>query len=459
MAVQPSLPAKPAPRPAQPPSDPSDVPGARGAGLGLHLRSAGRALGVKAVSLPVTAMTTLVGTRAVVDTVGPAGFAFVALVTTLPMLLPLNDLGTGAAIVDAMGKRRGAEDAALRSTVITSARVLTCMGIVSSLVGVVPACMGAWGTLLNSAAQQSVEFAVAVAFILFGCSLPLNLGNSLLIALNRSHTSLLFQMLGSLLTLGFILLAQAVHAPPVAFIAATLATQCLIGVVSLLWAGRILTLPLLGWILGSLNPRHAARRIWHLAGPMAVVNVALAVAFATDRVVLVHVADPSAVAAYSAGARLFAPTLALASATGLPLWTVFARQRGTCGGPAPRDIARLTVYFAMGGALLGTGLVLFGPAFASWMLHGRVEVETGLMAAFAVLLLVQSAAYPTSMWLTDAQGLKFQARTSVVMAAVNLALSILLARHLGAAGPVVASAIAVLTCLFLPNFRRSMSHG
>jgi hypothetical protein len=424
-----------------------------------HLRAAGRSLGVKAVSLPITTVSALVATRTVVDTLGPSGFAFFALVTTLPTLLPINDLGTGAAIVGATWQKSDGRNQDLRRTITASARLLSCMGCLGALAGIVPAFMGVWGTLLNSEAQHSVEISVAVAFVLFGCSLPLNLGNSVLIALNQNHISLLIQMVGSLLTLGFISISGAVHAPSMVFIASGFVSQCLVGLTCLLWAGRIIGLPLLGLVLGSLGPGRAVTRIWHLAGPMAVINASLAVAFSTDRLVLIHVADPAAVAAYSAGSRLFAPTLALASATGLPLWAVFARQRDTSGGPRARDVARLTVYFAIGGAVVGGGLILFGPAVASWMLHGQVTVGTGLMAAFAALLLVQSAAYPTSMLLTDAAGLKFQAKRAGVMAVLNLVLSIVLARHFGPSGPVIGSVIAVTTCLFLPNVWRVMSRA
>lgn len=359
----------------------------------------------------------------------------------------------------AMGRGRGDHYRELEGTVITSARALTCVGLLSALVGIVPACLGLWGTLLSSESQRSVEASVAVAFTLFGCSLPLNLGNSVLIALNRTHISLIVQTVGSVVTLGLICLSGAMHAPPTAFIASGFASQCLVGATCLLLAGRRLGIPLFGMVLRSLGPRHTATRIRHLAAPMAAVNIALAVAFATDRLVLVHVADPDAVAAYSAGARLFAPAVALASTTGLPLWAIFARQRDTPEAPSPRDVTRLTVYFAAGGAIIGAGLILFGPAVTSWMLHGQVEVGVGLMTAFAALLLVQAAVYPSSMWLTDAAGLKFQAKRAGVMALVNLALSIVLTRHVGASGPVIGSVIAVTTCLFLPNLRRSMSHA
>ncbi len=87
---------------------------------------------------------------------------------------------------------RGAHYRELQGALITSARALTCVGLLSALVGII--CLpGPVGTLLSSESQPSVEASVAVAFTLFGCSLPLNLGNSVSIALNRTHISLIVQ--------------------------------------------------------------------------------------------------------------------------------------------------------------------------------------------------------------------------------------------------------------------------
>jgi hypothetical protein len=81
------------------------------------------------------------------------------------------------------------------------------------------------------------------------------------------------------------------------------------------------------------------------------------------------------------------------------------------------------------------------------------------MLAFGALLFVQAVDYPASMWLTDAPGLRFQAIRAVTMTAVNLALSIPLARLLGAPGPVIGSCAAYAVTVAVPTVRKALSDG
>jgi O-antigen/teichoic acid export membrane protein len=418
------------------------------------LRSLGRTLGAKAVSLPVAGVTTLLATRTVVDSLGVSGYALFALATTLPALVP-SDIGTLSAIVNAMAESREADFTPFRRTIVSTARLLTFAGAFSAVVGIAPACLGAWSSLLGHRTQPGSDAAVAVAFLLFGCNLPLSLGISTLIALNRTHLAMLVQMAGSLLSLGLIQFTAIAYATTASFVASRLLGQCLAGAVCLWLAGRCLGVPVFGLVAGSVLPRHPGTYIRHLVGPAAVVNFCFAVAYSTDRLVLSHAAGDRAVAAYSAGANLFTPATALVSATGLPLWSLFARQRDAADRSSRADVARLTRYFTTGGVILGAGLVLLGPAIGGWMTHGQAEVDLELMTAFAALLTVQAACQPVGMWLTDAAGLRFQARRAGVMAAVNLALSIPLAHLIGAPGPVVGSLIALTVIVFVPNYRRA----
>ncbi len=322
--------------------------------------------------------------------------------------------------------------------------------------GIVPALFDAWTPLLGRAAAPGTEASVAVAFVLFGCCLPLTLGRSLLTALNRTHLGVLVQAAGSAFTLALVMGAAAAHASIVAFVASGFLAQCSVGIVCLWWAGRILSMPLLNLVVGSVRSRRAGTRIRHLAVPMAVINAGSVCAYSTDRLVLSHVSDSATVAAYSSGAQLFAPAASLVGVAGLPLWTLFAQQRASLEQPSRRDLVRLTVYFAVGGLIIGLGLIVLGPTTSSWIMHDRIHASTGLMAAFAILMFVQAAYYPVSMWLTDPAGLRFQAVRVCLMAVVNLALSIPLARLIGAPGPVIGSVVAFTLAVFLPSLRKSL---
>ncbi|WUH89652.1 hypothetical protein OG900_05475 [Streptomyces sp. NBC_00433] len=430
-----------------------------GGGTAPHLRAAARAVGAKALTLPVTALAMLVATRTVVDSLGVSGYALVALVTTLTAMVPLGDLGAGAAIVDAMARSRNGDREPLRRAITSGARTLVYAGALIAALGIVPACLGMWSPLLGRAGQPGTDGSVAVAFLLFGCTLPLNLGKSILIALNRTHVALVLQGAGSVLALLLLLGAAAAHASVVAFVASGFIAQCAVGAFCLALASRLLGMPLLRLIPASVRRCRPGTRIRNLVVPMMVINAGSSVAYATDRLVLSHVADPATVAVYSAGAQLFAPAVGLISVAGMPLWTLFAHQRESPDRPTWRDLSRLTVHFAAGGLIAGVGFVALGPTVGSWMMHGQAQVGAGLMAAFAALLFVQAVNYPASMWLTDAAGLRFQAIRVSIMAVANLALSIPLARLVGAPGPVIASVAAFTAVVFVPSLRKALSRA
>ena len=444
--------------------------------LRAHLASAGRALGARAVTLPVTALAGLLSTRAVVAELGVAGYALFALAVTLPALVPLGDLGVGAALVDAAARdRSGGGGRELRAALTSGARTLGGAGLVLTCVGVVPAAAGWWGPLLGAGGggAPGADAVVAVTFSLFGASVFLGLGRSLLIVADRTHLAVLLQGAGSLAALGGLLAAVAVDAPAAVLVAPGFLGQCLAGLVALAWAGGLLRLPVWSLVLGCPRPGVPRARIRHLAGPMAVVQLGSTLAFATDRLVLSHTTRPEAVAAYSAGAQLYVPLVGLVSTAGLPLWVRFAHQRQTsrpgadplskalpgtprtARGDGRRDLAVLTAAFGTAGLAAGAGLVVLGPALSGWMTHGQATAGTGLMAAFALLLVVQAAGAPVGMWLTDAAGLRFQAPRVVAMAAVNLALSVPLALWLGPSGPVLASAAALTALVLVPGMRRA----
>ncbi|WP_306978593.1 lipopolysaccharide biosynthesis protein [Streptomyces canus] len=398
-------------------------------------------------------------THTLVGAVGVPGYALFALVTTLPAALPITDLGGGAAIVDAVARDRSARRALVCGTVLSAARNLMCAGALIATMGVTMTVLGLWKWVLGDVTQPGSGVACAIASLLFGFSMPLGLGSSLLTAVNRTPAALLLRAAASILLLALVLVVAALDAPCEAFVATFFFSQCVVGVVSIVLASRYLRLPLLRIIMGSARGRARKDRvrIGQLAVPMAIVTAATAVAYATDRLVLSHTADAAAVAEYSAGAQFFLAASSLLGAAGLPLWAIFARRRRSSGKPR-RDLFRLTTCFAVGGLVVGALMIALGPGVGSWTMHGRIQVGTDLMASFAALLFVQAVGYPATMWLTDAAGLRFQATAFSLMAVVNVAVSIPLAQ-LGAAGPVIGSVLAYAAFVLAPALFRSFRRG
>ncbi|WNZ11721.1 hypothetical protein [Streptomyces sp. 11x1] len=434
-------------------SSETEAPDVSAVGSRASLQVVLRSLTAKAVVLVLGGAATLLSARSVVETLGIAGYALVALVSTLPTLLAVCDLGVGAAVIDAFSSR---DREHMLRTITAGARTLLCAGSAIAVCGVLTAVSGATDSLLDSASGADVASCIAVVAVLFGCSLPLSLGGSVLAGLGRYHFAVLLQGAGTVLALTVVLLGAAYNAPPAVFVASVLVGQCAAGAASLLLAGRMLSLRLLRVVLFPLR-RSPGTRIMQLAGPMAVIKVTSAVAYGADRLVLSSVAHPVAVAVYSAGAQLYAPASALVAAAALPLWRMFSRHRRTSPQAPRRQLLQLTAYFTAGGLAISVLLVTAGPTVANWMLHDRAAVGPGLMAAFSALLLTHAVNYPVAMWFSDPAGLRFQAVRASLMAVVNLAVSIPLAYFMGPAGPVLASAGAHFLCVTVPCHRRVFS--
>jgi len=181
--------------------------------------------------------------------------------------------------------------------------------------------------------------------------------------------------------------------------------------------------------------------------PMMILMISTAIGLNSDRLVLSHVASADDLAAYTLAAQVFLAILALAHAAGMTLWPVFAHARTTGDVVNPIRIALLVGLAALFCCLLVGSL-------SSWIFGilsgGRILVSAGLILAFSAFVILYSVNVPMGMYLTDPQGLRFQAYCVITMVCVNLPLSIWLAREWGAAGPIAGSAVALGLFQVLP---------
>ena len=409
-----------------------------------------RALVARAGILPISAVAMLFTARTVVAAIGSSGYAVATLVATLPLLIPVTDLGVGAAVTTSMAEHQTPED--VHRTLVTTLRVLVCVGFMFVAGGAVGAAASLWAPILGLPASASVEWTVAGSLALFGLSVPLGIGSRVLLGLGLNHLSILLQGVVAPLVLLISLVGRVTGAGLWLFASAPAIALLAQGLVSCRVAAHRGSLDLRSVGTDALNRSIRGAKVRHVAGPMAVISASLPIAYQSDRLILSHVSTLTEVTIYSAGAGLFSPMLAVVASSGQSLWPLFARARAQ----APDRLRGLFVQacrtFIGLGLVLAVGLIVLGPRVATWTVHAEVIVPIGVMSAFALLLFVQSLYYPTGMLLMDQQGLRLQAITSVAMAIVNVCLSVCLASRLGASGPILGSTLSILVCMGLPGF-------
>jgi len=425
-------------------------------GTGSLMRGARRALIVRAATLPVVAAATLASVRVTISALGVQGYGVLALVIGLAALIPFSDLGVGAAVTDAVARRGEVGSETVLRIVHTSLCLLAGVGMGIAVVAWGLAFLGAWAPILGTSRSVEVEIGTAAALSAFALGLPLALSSRILLGAERFDIALVYQAGAGVITLLLVLAAAALRAPLWAYTTAPFAAANLTAAAAWPAAVSVSGLHMRALPRTFRISRHDAARVAHLAAPMLVISIALPIAYQSDRLILSHVSNLNQVTIYALGYQLFTPLLGLLGAAGISLWPVVARRRAN-RPVTRRELAKVSCAFMGLGIVLAGGLLAVGPRAAEFVSKGQVDVSGGVLLALALLLVVYASFYPTSMFQTDRAGLRFQAATYVVMMVINVSLSIVLASKIGAAGPILSSALSVTVALWIPGMWRAMS--
>lgn len=424
-------------------------------GRRLVLRLLGKAAGAQMAVMLTSALLGIVVTRLIIEQYGEAAYGQYMLLVGIAALLPFADLGISAAIVNATsGAEDPRSDEHLRLTLVTCYRILAASSAVFLLTSLALTVSGAWESILGAGLiPGSGNVAAGLCLAIFGLNLLVSGGERMLNGLGRLHLAVFVRGVQTPVVLAIIAVAMVFHRDigPYVAIAAYLGT--------LVASGTALTLANL-WIRPNLGL--AFRQAWrfrsaggasvfNLAWPMLVQMIALPLAMQTDRIVLSHVAPGSALYEYSLASQMFGPAIVVVSTAGYALWPVFARARadGVEGAVSPKG---MSVLFAGVGIAVALLVCALSGVLSDVASDGRISLGLPTLVAFTALVVVQSAKSPLGMYLTDEDGLRFQAVMVVLLLPVNLGLSILLAREWGATGPVVGSVISVFLFQILANW-------
>jgi len=183
---------------------------------------------------------------------------------------------------------------------------------------------------------------------------------------------------------------------------------------------------------------------------MFVIMVALPIALQSDRLILSHRSGAVELTQYALAVQVYASVWSVLYSAGISLWPLFAR-RGAQGDDLRRPWLNAIRGFFVSGALAGALLLVVLPLIVSVVGGGTVKAPMILAASFAALLIVQTAHLPSAMLLTKPTHLRFQALCVLIMLVINVCLSWVLARPIGAAGPVIGSVAAIAVAQLVPG--------
>lgn len=408
---------------------------------GLLLR--GSSFVVVLISIPLT-----------LELLGSVRFGMWLTLASVVALLGATDLGIGNGVLNsvALAFGQGDREAARRymaSGLVALAGIAVAFGLLFLLIYPHIAWDRVYNVANNTLASSEAGPATAIFVATFLVALPLGLVGQVRYAFQEGFAQSLFAGLGNGITL--VLLVVAVWAR------AGLPLLVLAMTTGPIIASAINFSLLIKYQRPWLAPRRAditlaaTRSVVGVGLAFMVLQIAYAVAFSSDRLVVAQVVGPAAVADYSVVYRLFAIPAALASIAMLPLWPAYreALSRSDLGW-VRRTLRRSLVIVLVATVPLAIALALVGPAIIDWWTKGVLSPVYSLYPAFGAFTIAFAVANVYSVLLNGAQALRFQISTWIVMAILNISVSIYLATRVGVTGVAYGSLLATVAVLIVP---------
>jgi O-antigen/teichoic acid export membrane protein len=389
----------------------------------------------------------------VLDYLGSERFGLWIMIISLLMLLAFTDLGIASGLINAVAEAHGKDDIEATKRHVSSAFfMLAGVAIALGVLFGVSYPFVAWADALSATSPEArAEVGSAIA-VLVGCflvSMPLSVVERTQAGIQEGYVTGIWAGLGSLMSLGGILLAIELEAGLPWLVAVAAGAP----VVAMALNG----LRLFGWKRPWLRPRwsyvtrESSRHILRLGFLFFVLQLSVAMAFTSDNIVAGKVLGAEAVTQYAVPFRLFSIVPALLSLIYLPLWPAYgeAIARGDTGW-ARKTLVRSLLFGLALTISTSALLVAFGSRIIELWVGGKVVPSFALLLGLGVWSVVGTAGTAVAMFLNGANVIRFQVIVAVVMAPAALATKIALADMIGVPGIIWGTIIAYCVLAALP---------
>lgn len=385
---------------------------------------------------------------------GPVRFGMWMTIASVVALLGATDLGIGNGMLNNVARAFGQGDgAAVRRYLASGLAALAGLSAAFGALFLVVYPIVPWVKLYNisgdptAVSEAGPATAAFVATFLLG--LPLGLVGQVRFAFQEGFVQSAFAGLGNLTTLVLLVLAIGARASLPILVLAMTAGPIIVAVINLAVLVRLQR----PWLMPRRSDVtiEALRSVVGLGLAFMVLQIAYAVAFSSDRLVVAQVVGPVAVADYSVVYRLFSIPAGLAMIGLLPLWPAYREAISRSDIKWVRLTLRRSLLITIVATVpLAVVLSTVGPAIVNVWTQQGLTPAYGLYPALGAFTIAFAVANVFQMVLNGAQAMRFQVSTMVLMAVLNITASIFLTSRIGVAGVALGSLLAVVVVLIVP---------
>ncbi|HSY16201.1 MAG TPA: lipopolysaccharide biosynthesis protein [Jatrophihabitantaceae bacterium] len=411
-----------------------------------------KAAGAAVASRLLTSLTAVLTLAIAARSLSAAQLGVVAVLTTLVVFLGFGDFGLGTLLMTRLPAANARGDDEGKKTVVEVTLSTLCVtGLLVVAAGGASAYLLPWPALLGAKGLDAsgVRLAVLVFFGCGGLSIPATVGARVYAAMQRSAVLHVWNAVAGVLTLITTTFCAVFGTAAWTYVFALAGVPMLVGLLETYWA---LTRAFPELRPRTLLVRPALAVAFLRSGALfAVLTISTVISYNIDSLVVSSVLGASAAAVFTVASRIFVLVGGTLSLAGQQMWSSLADAigRGDIAWARSRYRRALVASTSVNGVVCLV-LVVIGRWLSRFWVGGGLVPPLSLLIVLAIYTVYSTTVIQASYLLAAIEKVKALAIAGMIMAPVNLVLSVLLTRRYGLTGPVLGSIIALAVVLTGP---------
>jgi O-antigen/teichoic acid export membrane protein len=402
----------------------------------------------KAIAL----LTTAVSVPLTLNYLGTDRFGVWMTLSALIAILGFSDLGVGNALLNNVAHAAGRDDRTqIRAFVSSGVAMLLGVAAVLGLAFAAAYPFIPWARMFNVTSAPAIEEVGPAAAALVGCfllTMPAGSLQQVRLGLQQGYVNSAFVAAGDIAGLALVIAAIVLRLG-LPWLVLAMAGGPLVATI----ANGAVLLKRMPWLRPSSRfvVPSAVRSLLQVGLLFLVLQLAVAVAFTSNSIIIAALIGPSAVAEYTVVAKLFLVPSLLVGFAIAPLWPAYreALSRGDVRWVRATFGRSIRLSLAVAG-LSSVVLVALGLSIIDLWVGSSVHPGFDLVLAVGIWTTLSAVGTATSMLLNGAQVMRFQVVTAIMMATANVLLSVSLTSWIGVSGVVWGSILAYTAFALLP---------
>jgi O-antigen/teichoic acid export membrane protein len=375
-------------------------------------------------------------------------------ISSVIAILGFSDLGINNGLINGISRAYGKDDRELARQYVSSAFfLLTTIAIAIGIVFAAVYRWIPWGSLFRVQSTQALVEAGPAVAIFIGCfllNIPVGIANRVQAGYQDGFSANLWSSLGSVLCLISLLLVIHFRGSLPYLVLAMAGAP----VLALLLNGAVLFAIQRPWLLPSWScvTTGASKDLWRLGVLFFTLQLAVAISFSSDNLVLARILGPTAVAQYAIPCKLFGLVSTMTSFVVSPLWPAYGEALARQDHLWIRKALFRSLTFAAGGSIsLGTVLVTFGGRIIHAWVGSTIHADPLLMRGLGIWSVVMAVSMAVAVFYNGLSIIRFQLLVVPLASVTNIALSVHLTHRIGIPGVVYGSVLSQIFIFLIPS--------